>query len=606
MSGKNNNHYAEINALSAFLFFYCYYLMKKQEEYNNFYSSPVNTITNWAPITLSGFLLFLTSTTSLILSLNPGRSNFNEDKLQKSFEKITMATPGLLAVATDTGFKVAKIIAGERAVAAQEMATEVISHLEEALRFLVTLERIHAHQMARSFEIENERYLSLTAYRAHEIDKAFILTVESIVEYSWRTGLYKFLTQYFNIKDKDTLKALATLYFFTDILELIGTKTINNMALAAEIIFYGEDKTQYYKIEDSKAMQLMKSFAHKISEGIRAAEEELKHLRIKVEEAASEIKAKILEIANLNALKEAAEEVKQAVIDQLKEAKESLLKLEEKLAEKVKEVADKILEIANFKKAYETMKHELDYVKNFFKDQIPEMERVFHQSALTLQSNWRGYKERANNPKIIEFLERKKAVIELPKPEDRAVALDKSDSQEHEHHDSFFGNLFHLEGNIFSSIRHGLHIPSSSQENSKTKESSKVAQKTAKGGEVKTDKADLGSQEDESSYFSFVAKKMAEFSITLVSSLLKEKHPVTKNKERQEYEQAKMEAEKSSNNNIAIVKYENLQISEKPANQSQYYKNGQELLEMAFILEGLGVSMLGEGEHYNQGGFMLM
>lgn len=624
MSKNNNKHYLALNALWVVMVSYCYYLMKKQEEYNNIYSYPFNTITNWTPVTLSSFMLFLTSTTSLVLSLNPGRSNYNEGKLQKTLDAITMATPGLLSVAIEGGFKVAKLIAGERAEAAEAITEAVASYSLEALRFLVIAERIHAHQIARSFEVlanpetgeAGGRYLSRIAATAHYFDKGFILITESIKVGLWRTGLYKFLTKWFDLDDKDTLKTLAALDFFTDIMQLVGTKSINNIALAAEIIIYGEDKTQYYKIEDSKVMQLIKSFAHKISEGIKAAQEELEHLRVKLVETAEEIKTKILEIADLNNLKEAAERLKDDAIDALNALQEHFKNLQDQFNKKVKEISAT-----------------LELFEHHFGDKLKEM----HKSAIKIQSRVRGRLERLKDKKdLIEVAnsaskqacksDNKDIVTNTEiaiTPFMQNIDLVSQTKTEPEKHNKSFGSFLNRG---IKSIGNALHIPShnngdtskqpkDNKANSSNKQGSASGSgNTAKGSEIKSDKADLEAKDiniNDYSYLNYVIKKIAEFLpiLSLSTSSLKEKMTIVKNKEKEEYEKEKIEAEKNANNNIVSIKYESLPILEKPINKTQtsYHKSGQEIMEMALVLESSSISMFGEDDgFYNQGAIIQM
>lgn len=458
MPKNNKNYYLEVNALFTLLVAYTYYKMHKEEQYNDPYNYPIKTTYNWTPTMLSSMALLLSSVASTILALNPERSNFHLSQTQKYLDTGFKMAEGLLPLATKYGFKAAKIIAGDRADAVQDVAENAITYIEQGFRFLATLNEVHAHQYARSFVApanaatgeEETRYLSRTAHITHNIDKAFILSVESAVSIIWNSGAYRILNKYFNMEDKDTVTSLNTLYLLADLIKLIGTSTINNLSLATEIVIYGEDKSKYYKIEEPELIKAIKSFAHNILEGIREAKEELNRLKNQLIENAKEIANKLAEnmhlkemseavtkelddlketfrklgeqfelkahelaeklkeVMHFKEIAEAAESLKNAISDELQEAKSKVTELTGQLEEKLQKFAETIAENLKLK----AIEQKFEHFGHFCGDQLKAMEdqlTLFNQKAAKIQARVRGNIDRTTNEKAIAFIVKKSA-----------------------------------------------------------------------------------------------------------------------------------------------------------------------------------------------------
>ena len=551
---KKNNYYIEINTIAVAIAAYFYYYTKDEEEYNDFYSSPISTSANWAPVVLSSFVLFLTSTTSLVLSLNPGRSNFRESSFQSVLNIVTSAGPSIVALAAEVGCKVSRTIAGDRAEAINEAAIEGVSIIEQASRFVDKAQEMHSHKLSRAIKNEEtgEYHIRYTEIIAQHLDEAFITSTEVVTEFIWSMMLSGLLPRYFpDIEEKDQLKTLAFLYFIADTIESIGTKTISNFALSTEIIIDNKyisslfralkiAGTKQYKVEQSEIITKIKNTVNDITQKIREIEEQAKQKLIELEE--------------------------------------NLQKSMKMLALKAKEIEEKILEITHFKEIYKATKYELELIKHHFADEFDKIQK----SALSIQSHFRGFLERKNNPTIKDFVEKKKSIAETKKSIEDAEKIDEK--HEEEHH-SFFHKLFHhpedakagseVHSGLLDRVFHHKKDSKSDSSGNKGKKGEEAGDKSSGGGKGQN-KADLNEKdiiELVNSYISIIAKKLSEVSFTISSSsALSKTNVAPKNKEREEYQQAIREIEK---NYTVEIKYEDIPIIKKPNNytDNSYQKN---------------------------------
>lgn len=557
---KKNNYYIEINLLTTFLFAYCYYAMKKQEEeYNNLSTHPVNTALNWTPTLISSFLLLLTSTTSLILSLNPGRSNFHEDPARKIVDKITAAGPTIVAVAAEAGSKVAQLLIGDRAEAADNVAIKAISLSEQALRFVVVMERLHAHKFARAVynEETGEYHIRYTELVAQRLDESFTGAVEIAAQYIWRMALSGFLPRYIpDINDDNKLKALATLYLTADAIELIGTKLINNLALATEIIIDNPNISNFLKI-----LKLAGTKQYKVEQ------------------------PKIIQ------------DIQQAASNALDEMKKLADKAEQEF-KYLKQQAAKALHLEEVLKAAE---HQIEILEHFFGKTYQQLK----EGAISLQSLWRGHKVRTDLDKKHESTIKIQALVKASQTRKKFIETkklaEKVQEDGHEHH-GILEEIASAPSRLFHHLFH--REKKTSKTNNDAKKTSAQQKASGAGGsksgtatEEKHDKAASNEKDGifQANYISLIPQEKSEYTLT-INSRSSSKPKAQYSKEREEYKRSLIEIEQQLNQ---TVKYkEPTIIIEKPVNKTvnTYQKTGTELLDMLASPEftGISISMYGD------------
>lgn len=393
-------------ALSAFL----YYNRREEEEYNNFYNSPLNSARNWGPIYLANFLSFLTVTTSLILATDPERSNFRQSKFQKTLNKITALSPGIIAALEEGGSKVAKLILGSRGQAMAEGVRDGTVIALQLMRIGVILERMHENNFARAIENPESkqyeiRYIETIAQRA---DEAVTSAVELTSTYLWYAANYGLLPSNFPcVREENKLHMLALLYLLTDGVENFATSLINNFALAIEIIVdnrhissvltkLGMANNHKYIVYEPKIIVKIREEVEEILKNLEKIKEQVeKAIEDRIEEANKAIKEEFSYIKKL------ADEECLKVKEALKEADNQVKKFESNMidnAHKLEEKIAKIVDLEKFIKKLQEFEHyaneKITKLENYIKYPLDFLE----EKAQKIQALWRGHAARKVDP----------------------------------------------------------------------------------------------------------------------------------------------------------------------------------------------------------------
>lgn len=514
MSKKNNNNFY---ALAAFLAFSSalYFYRREEEEYNNFYRYPLRTLKNWVPICLSAFLSLISVITSLILALNPGRTNFRESDFQKTLNQVNMLTPGIIAAIEEGGARLAKIALGERGEAIAEDVREGTLIFLKVKRVGDILERLYAKEFARAIENQETKEYEIRYIEtlAHKADVAVTSTIELACTYLWYLADSGLLPSNFpSINEQNKLHMFALLYFLADGLENFSTNLINNFALSAEIIAdnriissfltkIGAANSRKYVVHEAK-------FIISIRKGVDDLLEKLEEMRIAAEKA----------------IEDRIEKAKKAIKEEYQEIVEELEKFRKFANEKIAKLEQYI-------------KYPLD---------------ILEKKAQKIQSLWRGHSVRLEKIKNEKVNSDKKLLLASSGLNEKTIENSK------EHSNNPLELIEAGAKRIQKFFQSKFKKTTSNSKDQGTKE--KVDSSKKDSDNIKTDKAgnsDNISIFNKDNMIDLVNIKIYESSLNLVT-VKKQQEPIS-SKERKQYLQDKEEVEKMDAlkiNNETFVTFE--------------------------------------------------